>query len=186
MLWVQIPFSFFFILKPFWRNGKRGRFRFYFDIGSSPIKGNILTIYVRFKKFMFFIFMLNAESKIKVADNSGAKKVKIIKKLGSSSIKNIRLNDLVSVVVQVLLLQKQVQKKKIYFGLIISTRYKNLRVDGSFLKFDNNRVVLFSNMHKFLGTRLYGPITKELKFYLKYKTFRDKFQKLISYASNII
>ena len=61
---------------------------------------------------MFFIFMLNTESKVKIADNSGAKKIKILKKLGSSSIKNIRLNDLVSVVVQVLLLQKQVQKKK--------------------------------------------------------------------------
>ena len=135
---------------------------------------------------MFFIFMLNSETKVKVADNSGAKKIKILKKLGCSSVKNIRLNDLVSCVVQILVLQKQVHKKKIYFGLIISTKYKNLRADGSFLKFDNNRVVLFSNTKKFLGTRLYGPVCKELKFYLKLKSFRERFQKLISYANNII
>lgn len=155
-------------------------------IESKVIRIFLLNWKKAYKKFMFFIFMLSTETKVKVADNSGAKKIKILKKLGSSSIKNIRLNDLVSVVVQVLILQKQVQKKKIYFGLIISTRYKNLRIDGTFLKFDNNRIVLFSNTHKFLGTRLYGPICKELKFYLKFKTFRERFQKLISYANNII
>lgn len=130
--------------------------------------------------------MLGIESKVKVADNSGARKVKILKKLGSSTKKNIKLNSLVSVVVQKFLSKKKVQKKKIYYGLIISTKYKNARNDGSFVCFDKNRIVLFSLTHKFLGSRLYGPICKELKEHLKLKGSKERFQKLISYANNII
>ncbi len=130
--------------------------------------------------------MLGIESKVKVADNSGARKVKILKKLGSSTKKNIKLNSLVSVVVQKFLSKKKVQKKKIYYGLIISTSYKQSRLDGSFIKFDHNRLVLYSISNKFLGTRLYGPVCKELKNYLKLKTFKERFQKLISYAKNIV
>lgn len=130
--------------------------------------------------------MLFIESKVKVADNSGAKKVKILKKLGSSTKKYIKLNTLVSVVVQKFLSKKKVQKKKIYYGLIISTKYKQFRLDGSFVKFDYNRVVLYSVSNKFLGTRLYGPVCKELKSYLKLKSFKERFQKLISYAKNIV
>lgn len=130
--------------------------------------------------------MLCIESKIKVADNSGAKNIKIIKALGSSEKKNIGLNDIVIVVVQNLVINKKVQKKKIYYGLILSTKYKNFRKDGSFIKFDFNRIILFSLLHKFLGTRLYGPICKELKRYLLVKGQKERFQKIISHAKAIL
>jgi large subunit ribosomal protein L14 len=130
--------------------------------------------------------MLFIESKIKVADNSGAKNIKIIKALGSSEKKKIRLNDIVIVIVRNLILNKKVQKKKIYYGLILSTKYKNFRKDGSFIRFDRNRIILFSTGHKFLGTRLYGPICKEVKKYLVLKSQKERFQKIISHAKAIL
>lgn len=130
--------------------------------------------------------MLSVESKIKVADNSGAKMIKIIKALGSSEKNQIHLNDIVIVVVQHLVLNKKVQKKKIYYGLILSTKYKTFRKDGSFIKFDRNRILLFSLLHKFLGTRLYGPICRELKRHLILKSQKERFQKIISYTKAII
>jgi large subunit ribosomal protein L14 len=130
--------------------------------------------------------MLAIESKVRVADNSGAKNIKIIKALGSSEKKKIYLNNIVVVVVQNLVINKRVQKKKIYYGLVLSTKYKNSRKDGSFIKFDRNRIILFSLLHKFLGTRLYGPICKELKRYLVFKSQKERFQKIISHAKVIL
>jgi large subunit ribosomal protein L14 len=82
---------------------------------------------------------------------------------------------------------KKLKKKTMYFGLIILVKYFTKRLDGTILKFNANRVLLFSFNYKFLGTRVYGPISKNLRFYLsKNKGEKQKYLKILSYADTLI
>jgi len=131
--------------------------------------------------------MIKIESKLKVADNSGAKIVKCIKVYYSNN-KNIGyVGSLILVSILKRKHQKKIKKKMIYYGLIISSNAYIKRVDGIFVKFTENRVLIFSKNNKFLGTRIYGPISKEIKIQI-YNDInkKQKFFKLISYAKSII
>jgi large subunit ribosomal protein L14 len=116
---------------------------------------------------------------LKSADNSGARKIKCIKVLGVAPKNYANLGEIVLVVVQKLKNTKKVEKKKMYFGLIVSIKSKTKRIDGTFIKNDNNRVLLLTNVYKFLGTRVYGPICKEIRATLN---IRIKYKKIISYS----
>lgn len=97
---------------------------------------------------------------MKIADNSGAK---IAKCINVRIRKAATLGDLIRVTVYKLNSKKKLQKKKLYNGIIISVKNKTRRFDDSFVQFSQNRVLLLSDMKKFLGSRIYGPICKEIR-----------------------
>jgi large subunit ribosomal protein L14 len=128
--------------------------------------------------------MLFKESrKFRIADNSGAVKAKCISLFRGSRKKVAKLNDWVLLTVNRYNPKKKVRKKIIYFGLIISLKYRSLRKDGIIFNFDNNRILLFNKDKKFLGTRIYGPICKEFKKNLRLWRFRDQVRRVISYSN---
>lgn len=127
------------------------------------------------------------ESKLKVVDNSGAKIAKCIR-ICVSGIKKVgSVGDLILVTITKRKHQKKIKKNNIYYGLIITVKKCVRRYDGIFIKFTQNRILIFSKNYKFLGTRIYGPIMKEIKIHIyKDVTKKQRFLKLISYSNAII
>ena len=129
--------------------------------------------------------MIHIQTKLNVVDNSGGRLVRCINIIGKQ--KSAKVGQLILVTLLKLISNKKVKKKVMYLGLIVSVQYWNRRLDGSLIKFFSNRVLLFNRKYKFLGTRVYGVISKELKIYtLKDKNYRKNFQKVITYSSLII
>lgn len=130
--------------------------------------------------------MILKESILYSADNSGAKFLKCIsirsKKNGSAVV-----GDVILVSVKRFSHRKRLKKKTIYFGLIVTLKQITKRIDGSFIKFCSNRVLLFSKQFKFLGTRIYGGISKDIKMKLSSGSInKKKYQKVLSYISLVI
>ena len=123
--------------------------------------------------------MIFTGTKLVCSDNSGAKVVQCIKVLNTAPKNYARLGNIILVVVQKLKNKKKVSKKKMYFGLLISVKSKTRRFDGSFLKNDTNRILLLTDIYKFLGTRIYGPICKEIRATTEQKV---RYKKIISYS----
>jgi large subunit ribosomal protein L14 len=120
---------------------------------------------------------------LKCADNSGIKKVRCLKVFGNSKKKFETLGNLIQIVIQKKKNVKKNIKKKIFFGLIISIKKKTKRLNGNFISCDNNRVLTISDQYKFLGTRVYGPISKEIRNSNKKQAM---FKKIISYSGATI
>jgi large subunit ribosomal protein L14 len=131
--------------------------------------------------------MLQKESKLNPCDNSGVRLVKCIRVLGKSK-RFGYVGDLLSVIIREFKLKKKLLKKKIYYGLIISMKVPLYRKDGIIIKSDVNRLVLLSSETlQFLGTRIYGPIYKEIVIITdKKKKKTQKFAKVVSYAGSVI
>jgi large subunit ribosomal protein L14 len=131
--------------------------------------------------------MLQKESKLNPYDNSGVRLVKCIRVLGKSKIFGY-VGDLLSVVIREFKLKKKLIKKKIYYGLIISMKVPLYRKDGIIIRSSLNRIVLLSSDNlQFLGTRIYGPIYKEIvNITDKKKKKTQKFAKIVSYAGSVI
>jgi large subunit ribosomal protein L14 len=131
--------------------------------------------------------MLQKESKLRPSDNSGVRWVKCLRVIGKSKTFGY-VGELLAVVIQKFKLKKKLIKKKIYYGLIISMKTPIYRKDGIILKSSFNRIVLLSSDSlQFLGTRIYGPIYKEIvNITDKKKKKTQKFAKIISYAKGII
>lgn len=123
--------------------------------------------------------MITVETKLKSADNSGAKILKCIKILDNFKKRTAKTGEVILVSVKKLDRKKKIKKKSIYLALLISTKWRTRRYDGSFFSSKNNRVLLLSETYKFLGTRVYGFITKEIR-----STTRDieRYKKIISYS----
>jgi large subunit ribosomal protein L14 len=118
-------------------------------------------------------------TKLKSADNTDIKKVKCIKIFPNSNKKFSFLGDIVRIVIVKRRFKKTIIKKKLYLGLVINIKKTTSRLNGTFLKFDQNRSLTLSEDLKFLGTRVYGPISKEIRNSKKKKTL---FKKIISYS----
>jgi large subunit ribosomal protein L14 len=122
--------------------------------------------------------MIYTETKLTVCDNSGAKIVKCLKLIPHST-KPARLGTQIVVSLSRLKSKKKsLEKKKLYNGLIIASALNTKRLDGSFLKFDNNNILLLDEKFTFLGTRVLAPICKEIRT-------KDKvinYKKIISYS----
>jgi large subunit ribosomal protein L14 len=118
-------------------------------------------------------------TKLKSADNTDIKKVKCIKIFPNSNKKFSFLGDIVRILIVRRRFKKTIIKKKLYLGLIITIKKTSFRLNGIFLKFDQNRSLTLSEDLKFLGTRVYGPIAKEVRNSKKKKTL---FKKIISYS----
>ena len=129
--------------------------------------------------------MIKIGTKLNVMDNSGGKIAKCIKLNGKKT--TISVGHLILITLLKLKQNKKVKKRTIYIGLIIGICSWVYRLDGFFIKFFSNRVLIFNKNLKFLGSRVYGGVLKEIKITgLKDKNYRKNFQKIISYSSLII
>lgn len=117
-------------------------------------------------------------SNLQVADNSGAKLVMCIKVLGGSKKRFATIGDKIVVVVKSCLPSNKIKSGDIYKAVIVRLKKKILRKDGSFISFDSNAVVLLDNKGEPLGTRVFGPIVRELR--------KLNYTKLLSLAPEIL
>ena len=130
--------------------------------------------------------MIIKESIVHSADNSGAKFLKCIgflnKKNGVAFV-----GDTLLVVVKHYVHRKKLKKKSIYFGLLVTSRQNSYRMDGSIIKFCTNRILTFSKQFKFLGTRIYGGVSKDIRIKLNSGLLdKKKYQKIVSYMSLVV
>lgn len=129
--------------------------------------------------------MIKKGTKFYVSDNSGAKIVKCIDIVGNRRIANI--GNFILVTLRKCSNNVKVKKRNLYLGLILNLKYWISRLEGTFLKFFSNCILIFNKKLKFLGNRVYGIISKELKVEgIKCKSHLKLFQKILSYSSLII
>lgn len=121
--------------------------------------------------------MVQQESKLNVADNSGAKVVKVIRVLGGSGRRYASIGDKVVVSVRSALPSSEVKKGTVSRAVIVRTKKEVRRKDGSYIRFDNNACVLINNVDEIRGTRIFGPIPREL---------RENYMKIISLAPEVL
>jgi large subunit ribosomal protein L14 len=122
--------------------------------------------------------MIQQETRLKVADNSGAKEVLCIKVLGGTRKKYARLGDLIIVTVKRAIPGGVVKKGEVTKAVIVRTRKELRRKDGSYIRFDDNAAVLVNDQKEPQGTRVFGPVARELR--------EKKFMKILSLAPEVI
>ena len=122
--------------------------------------------------------MIQAETVLSVADNSGAKKVLCIKVLGGSRKRYAQIGDVIKVTVKDAIPRGKVKKGEIYNALVVRTKHGVRRPDGSLIRFDGNAAVLLDSKREPIGTRVFGPVTRELR--------AMNYLKIISLAPEVI
>ncbi len=122
--------------------------------------------------------MIQTQSYLEVADNSGARRVMCIKVLGGSKRRYARVGDLIKVSVKEANPRGKVKKGQVMTAVVVRTRKGVRRADGSLIKFDDNAAVLLNAQEAPIGTRIFGPVTRELR--------GEKFMKIISLAPEVI
>jgi large subunit ribosomal protein L14 len=138
-----------------------------------------------FRQYNFIMIIIG--TKLLIVDNSGGKIAKCIRIIEKGKKKFASVGNTILVSLVKFINKKKVKKRVIYIGLIIGIKYWVCRMDGTYIKFFSNSILLFNKQSKFLGTRIYGILLKEVKI----KTMKDKknrtyFHKIISYSSFII
>ena len=118
--------------------------------------------------------MIQMQSRLSAADNSGAKEVQCIKVLGGSKRRYAGIGDIIKVSVKQAIPRGKVKKGEVYNAVIVRTRKGVRRSDGSLIRFDGNAVVMLNSKLEPIGTRIFGPVTRELR--------SGKFMKIISLA----
>ncbi len=122
--------------------------------------------------------MIQAESMLEVADNSGARRVMCIKVLGGSKRRYARIGDIIKVTVKEAIPRGKVKKGQVMSAVVVRTRSGVRRQDGSLIKFDSNAAVLLNTNLAPIGTRIFGPVTRELR--------SERFMKIISLAPEVL
>ncbi len=122
--------------------------------------------------------MIQTESYLDVADNSGARKVMCIKVLGGSRRRYAHIGDLIKVTVKEAIPRGKVKKGQVMNAVVVRTRKGVRRQDGSLIRFDDNAAVLLNNQLAPVGTRIFGPVTRELR--------TERFMKIISLAPEVL
>ncbi|MBN8704383.1 MAG: 50S ribosomal protein L14 [Bacteroidetes bacterium] len=122
--------------------------------------------------------MIQEESNLVVADNSGAKKVRCIRVLGGSDRRYAYVGDLVVVSVKSAIPGGTVKKGDVSKAVIVRTKKEYRRQDGSYIRFDENAAVLINNQNEPRGTRIFGPVARELR--------EKQFMKIVSLAPEVI
>ena len=122
--------------------------------------------------------MIQMQSRLSVADNSGARELMCIKVLGGSHRRYAGIGDVIKVSVKDAMPRGRVKKGDVYNALIVRTKKGVRRRDGSVLRFDGNAAVLLNNKLEPIGTRVFGPIAREL--------WSEKFMKIISLAPEVL
>jgi len=122
--------------------------------------------------------MIQTETMLDVADNSGAKRVQCIKVLGGSHRRYASVGDVIKVTVKEAIPRGKVKKGQVLKAVVVRTRKGVRRPDGSLIRFDTNSAVLLNNNDAPIGTRIFGPVTRELR--------NEKFMKIISLAPEVL
>ncbi len=122
--------------------------------------------------------MIQMQSLLSVADNSGAREVMCIKVLGGSKRRYAGIGDIIKVSVKEAIPRGRVKKGEVYNAVVVRTRRGVRRPDGSLIRFDGNAAVLLNNQHAPIGTRVFGPVTRELR--------TEKFMRIISLAPEVL
>lgn len=122
--------------------------------------------------------MIQTQSYLDVADNSGARKVMCIKVLGGSHRRYAGVGDIIKVSVKEAIPRGKVKKGQVMNAVVVRTKKGVRRQDGSLIKFDDNAAVLLNTQLAPIGTRIFGPVTRELR--------GDKFMKIISLAPEVL
>tara|TARA_B100000579_G_scaffold438001_1_gene470727 strand:+ start:5077 stop:5445 length:369 start_codon:yes stop_codon:yes gene_type:complete len=122
--------------------------------------------------------MIQQETRLKVADNSGAKEVLCIKVLGGSKKRYAKTGDLIIITVKKAIPGSNVKKGEVHRAVVVRTRKERKRKDGSYIRFDDNAAVLVNDNKEPKGTRVFGPVARELR--------EKKFMKILSLAPEVI
>jgi large subunit ribosomal protein L14 len=122
--------------------------------------------------------MIQTESNLDVADNSGARRVQCIRVLGGSQRRYAGLGDIIVVAVQEALPNAKVKKGEVAKAVVVRTTREYQRPDGTYIKFDTNSAVLINAQNEPIGTRIFGPVARELR--------GKKFMKIISLAPEVV
>lgn len=122
--------------------------------------------------------MIQPRSILEVADNSGAKKVQCIRVLGGSNRRYATLGDVIIVSVKEALPDSNIKKGSVAKAVIVRLRRSIRRTDGSYIRFDQNAVVIVNNQLEPIGTRIFGPVARELRW--------KEFTKIVSLAPEVI
>lgn len=122
--------------------------------------------------------MIQMQTVLNVADNTGARSVMCIKVLGGSKRRYAGIGDIIKVSVKDAAPRGRVKKGDVYNAVVVRTAKGVRRPDGSVVKFDGNAAVLLNNKHEPIGTRIFGPVTRELR--------SEKFMKIVSLAPEVL
>ncbi|MEK7322612.1 MAG: 50S ribosomal protein L14 [Pseudomonadota bacterium] len=122
--------------------------------------------------------MIQMQSILDAADNSGARSLMCIKVLGGSKRRYAGVGDVIKVSIKEAIPRGKVKKGEVYNALVVRTRKGVRRPDGSLIRFDGNAAVLLNNQLQPIGTRIFGPVTRELR--------TEKFMKIVSLAPEVL
>ncbi|HMB73856.1 MAG TPA: 50S ribosomal protein L14 [Gammaproteobacteria bacterium] len=122
--------------------------------------------------------MIQVQTVLSAADNSGARRMMCIKVLGGSKRRYARIGDIIKVTVKDAIPRGRVKKGEIYNAVVVRTRKGLRRPDGSAIRFDGNAAVLLNQRLEPIGTRIFGPVTRELR--------TSRFMKIISLAPEVL
>jgi len=122
--------------------------------------------------------MIQMQTNLSVADNSGAKRVECIKVLGGSHRRYAGIGDIIKVSVKDAIPRGKVKKGEVYNAVVVRTTHGVRRPDGSLISFDGNAAVLLNNQLQPIGTRIFGPVTRELR--------GERFMKIISLVPEVL
>jgi large subunit ribosomal protein L14 len=122
--------------------------------------------------------MIQMQTVLDVADNSGARKVQCIKVLGGSKRRYATIGDVIVVSVKEAIPNAKVKKGDVVKAVVVRTAKEISRADGSYIRFDNNSAVLIDNQKEPVGTRIFGPVARELR--------AKRFMKIVSLAPEVL
>ena len=122
--------------------------------------------------------MIQTQTVLNAADNSGARRLMCIKVLGGSKRRYARIGDVIKVTIKDAIPRGRVKKGEVYNAVVVRTRKGVRRQDGSLIRFDGNAAVLLNNQLQPIGTRIFGPVTRELR--------SERFMKIISLAPEVL
>ena len=122
--------------------------------------------------------MIQMQSNLNVADNSGARRVQCIKVLGGSKRRYAGVGVIIKISVKEAIPNSRVKKGDVYHAVVVRTKHGVRRGDGSLIRFDNNAAVLLNAQYQPVGTRIFGPVTRELR--------SERFMRIISLAPEVL
>jgi large subunit ribosomal protein L14 len=122
--------------------------------------------------------MIQTQTYLDIADNSGARRVMCIKVLGGSKRRYANVGDIIKVTVKEAIPRGRVKKGQVLDAVVVRTRKGVRRADGSLIKFDSNAAVLLNPQKQPIGTRIFGPVTRELR--------NDNFMRIVSLAPEVL
>lgn len=122
--------------------------------------------------------MIQMQTELEVADNSGAKIVECIKVLGGSKRRYAGIGDIIKVTVKEAIPRGRVKKGEVHYAVVVRTKKGVRRSDGSLIRFDGNAAVLLNAKFEPIGTRIFGPVTRELR--------KEMFMKIVSLATEVV